>query len=441
MKEIAKIARRAVPFFLLCAFAVLFITPASAFLFGFGGGDETAVSAFSKNAVSNEAITFEAGDFAAKPAVDSIIITSLPDSETGVLKFASQDVQTGYVVSMSAIEGLKFYPSAADETTTSFTFLPISGGVTGTDPVTVTLHLLTKENSAPVARNLELKTYKNIAVTGSFSAIDPDGDTLTYQIVEKPARGEVILADDGTAAFVYKPYENKTGKDSFTYTAVDSVGNVSESAIVNIKIDKARTSVTYSDMEDNPAHAAAIRLAEMEVFTGEALGDQYFFHPDTQVTRGSFVVMALTAAGITDLSQVSATGFADDGTIPSWMRPYVATALKSGIIKGVFDDEGEIAFSADAPITFAEAAVILNRAMGFTDVTPAAVYTDEAMIPAWAYQAAYNLESTGVIIADRTGSLNLTRLVTRGDAAEMITAALDVVEARETSGGLLSWFK
>lgn len=440
MKEIVRIARRATPFLLIGAMAILFVTPASAFLFG-KSGSETAVSAFSKNAVTNNAITFEAEDFAAKPALDSIIITSLPDSAAGVLKFGSQDVQTGYVVSMSAISGLKFYPSASGEVSTSFSFLPVSGGVTGTEAVTVTLHLLTKENSAPIARNLELRTYKNIAVTGSFSAMDPDGDTMTFQITEKPARGEVILAEDGSAAFIYKPYENKTGKDSFTYTAIDSVGNVSEPATVFVKIEKARTSVTYSDMEDSPSHAAAIRLAEMEVFTGEALGDRYFFRPETQVTRGGFVVMALTAAGITDLSQVSATGFADDGSIPSWMRPYVATALKTGIIKGVFDEEGMIAFSADRPITFAEAAVILNRAMGFSDVTPAASYTDESSIPAWAYQAAHNLEESGIISPDLTGSLHLTRLVTRGDAAEMIAAALDVVEARESTGGLLGWFK
>ena len=37
----------------------------------------------------------------------------------------------------------------------------------------------------------------------------------------------VTVAEDGSSQFVYTPYENKTGKDSFTYVAVDPAGNVS----------------------------------------------------------------------------------------------------------------------------------------------------------------------------------------------------------------------
>ena len=48
------------------------------------------------------------------------------------------------------------------------------------------------------------------------------------------------------------PYENKTGKDSFTYVAVDPAGNVSPEAKVSIQIEKPDTKVTYADMEGNP---------------------------------------------------------------------------------------------------------------------------------------------------------------------------------------------
>ena len=34
------------------------------------------------------------------------------------------------------------------------------------------------------------------------------------------------MPEDGSSEFVYTPYENKTGKDSFTYVAVDAVGKL-----------------------------------------------------------------------------------------------------------------------------------------------------------------------------------------------------------------------
>ena len=70
------------------------------------------------------------------------------------------------------------------------------------------------------------------------------------------------MPEDGSSEFVYTPYENKTGKDSFTYVAVDAVGNSSDPATVKIKIEKPNTKVTYADMDGDPAHKAAIRLAE-----------------------------------------------------------------------------------------------------------------------------------------------------------------------------------
>lgn len=143
------------------------------------------------------------------------------------------------------------------------------------------------------AENLELTTYKNVAVTAQFSAVDPEGDLLTYHILNKPARGAVTMPEDGSSEFVYTPYENKTGKDSFTYVAVDAVGNSSDPATVKIKIEKPNTKVTYADMDGDPAHKAAIRLAEEGIFVGECMGGAYFFQPDTAVTRGEFVAMAM----------------------------------------------------------------------------------------------------------------------------------------------------
>ena len=79
--------------------------------------------------------------------------------------------------------------------------------------MTIALHLLRENNQAPIAENMSLSTYKNVPVTGYFQAVDAEGDPLTFQITDTPARGSVAAAEDGTTRFTYTPYENKTGKD------------------------------------------------------------------------------------------------------------------------------------------------------------------------------------------------------------------------------------
>ncbi|MEG2098203.1 MAG: Ig-like domain-containing protein, partial [Pseudoflavonifractor sp.] len=302
---------------------------------------------------------------------------------------------------------------------------------------TVRLHLLTAQSSAPIAENLALSTYRNVAITGQFAATDLEGDLLTFQLVSKPARGAVTLLEDGSARFVYTPYENKTGKDTFTYVAVDAVGNTSAPATVKLAIEKANTKVTYADMDGVPAHRAAIRLAEEGVYVGACMGEQYFFQPEAPVTRSAFVAMAMNACNVEALEGVQHTGFADDLSIPTWAKPYLSSALKSGLVQGAQDACGQVIFNPAAPISRAEASVLLNRLLRVTDVSAPILYPDAASAPVWAYQSAVNLASCGVLVPDCTGALALDNTLTHADAAELLCAALDVLDSRDSGG----WFK
>ena len=42
---------------------------------------------------------------------------------------------------------------------------------------------------------MELSTYKNVAITGYFDAVDSEGDALSFQLTSTPARGAVELAE------------------------------------------------------------------------------------------------------------------------------------------------------------------------------------------------------------------------------------------------------
>ena len=287
------------------------------------------------------------------------------------------------------------------------------------------------ENAAPIAENLTLKTYKGVAISSRFAAVDPEGDLVTFQIVDSPARGQITLDENDPTAFWYTPYEGKKGKDSFTYVAIDTNGNTSKPATVKITIEKQKTAVTYSDLNGSTAHYAALRLAEAGVYTGRKVGELYCFDPDETFTREEFLTIAMTAADASPLSNVSLTGFYDDRNISAWAKGYVSAALLQGTVQGSPNEAGQIVFNAGDSVTCAQATVIIDRLLAMGDVSSSTAFSVETA-PAWAYQSAVNMEAVSVL----PSSANLSHALTRAEAAEMLSAMLDVLENRKTG----SWF-
>jgi len=273
-------------------------------------------------------------------------------------------------------------------------------------------------DGAPVAENLELSTYRAVAVGGRLSASDSDGSIVSFEITTPPGKGSVELGPDGS--FIYTPEAGKKGKDYFGYKAVDNEGNYSSEATVIIRIQKQKTRTTYSDMDSHPSAWAAVMLAEEGIFTGQCLAGEYVFAPDTQVSRAEFLAMCMKAADTELLRDVSSTGFADDEATQAWARPYIGTALSLGIIEG-YSSEGEgIVFSPDEPVSALEAAVMLDCVMDMSDAI-AVWHSFEESVPAWAVQSVANLSARGVLPYGMKLSADS---LTRAQAAEMICRAM-----------------
>lgn len=311
--------------------------------------------------------------------------------------------------------------------------------VTALLTVTPTLALFGKKAAAavpaagaPIARELEIRTYRNIPYHAEFLSSDSEGEDVTYTVETEPKHGSVAV--DG-ASFVYTPDKNRTGTDSFTYVATDSGGNASAPANVSVTIGKIKSGVTYADTGDSSAAAAAQALAETGVFTGARIGDEYFFEPDRTVSRSEFLAMTMQAAGMS-ADAVTMTGFCDDEAIPTWAKSYAAAGLSDGVIQGSETAEG-VAFRGSDEITYNEAASILNRVLRVNDVDLATWYADRAAVPSWAAQAVGNMESVSVMAAGSFGSSALNNSVTRADAAQMLCAAQTLMAGEES--GIFDW--
>lgn len=235
------------------------------------------------------------------------------------------------------------------------------------------------EGTAPIAENLELKTYRHISVGGKLTAYDPDGGEILFQITTPPTKGDIQLEADGS--FVYSPYYNKKGRDYFGYKAQDAEGNLSQEATVLIRIEKQKTPVWYEDMQGRQGEYAAISLAEREYFVGECIGGHYCFQPDKPMTRGEFLSVCMLAARKPLLQGVMRSGCADDASLPEWMKEVVASASLQGL-------SHMESFQSGQPIDSSEAVVILNTILNLYPETKSG---EDAVL-----RACMNLQAVGV---------------------------------------------
>lgn len=113
--------------------------------------------------------------------------------------------------------------------TDSFIYTTSDGnGGTATAAVSIIVNPI---NDAPVATNQNVATNKNTTVEITLTAVDVEGDDLTYSIIDSPEHGQL----SGTPPnLTYTPDTDFNGPDSLTFTANDGTtqGNTATAAIM-----------------------------------------------------------------------------------------------------------------------------------------------------------------------------------------------------------------
>lgn len=363
---------------------------------------------------------FTSDDFVGEEKLMGICITSLPDPQTGTVFLGSRVIRAGDILTAGQLEQMTFSPLRTDyDKDAVVTYLPIYENRVDTGATTV-ISIRGKQDKAPVAQDFSLETYKNLANQGQLKVSDPEGQTLTYSLLRKPKRGEVSLNTDGT--FTYTPKKNKVGVDSFTYTATDPAGNVSREATVTIQILKPTDSKQYTDTMGLDCRFAAEWLRNTGLFAGEKLGDEVCFRPETIVNRGDFLAMLVEVLNI-PLEDNSYDAIPAD--TPYWLRPYLAAAIRSGLVSDLPKTETG-SFNAADPITGAEVAVMLQNALdlSISQATLEAVETADITkeeVPAWA-------ASSLTAMADNGIALGAEDTLNRGQVATLLYQVSQMAE-------------
>ena len=351
---------------------------------------------------------FSGADF--QEEVVGICVTDLPDPSAGTVLLGTRVVRPGDILTAEQLSMLTFSPLwTQEDRSATVSYLPIfENRVAGEATTTISIH--GKQDKAPIAEDSAMETYKNLENGGKLKVSDPEGQKLTFTVTRQPKRGDLELREDGT--FTYTPKKNKVGVDSFTYTATDPAGNVSREATVTIQISKPTDAAMYTDTAGTDCQFTAEWLKNTGIFAGEQVGNDCCFNPDRTVTRGEFLVMTMKALGLAGDENAESTGFEDQ--CPGWLKPYLAAAQRSGLVRGYATETGA-EFRANDPITGAEAASMVSLALDL----PSAVISEDRELPVWAATALATVNDSGIAFSN-------TDTVTRAQAANALYQAVQV---------------
>lgn len=345
-----------------------------------------------------------------------VMITEVPDSAKGTVKLGDRIIRSGDFLTAQQVSNMIFYANSETNQDVQICYLPIYGNHVEQEAV-VTVSIMKRENQAPVVADSTFETYKNLENKGTLNAKDPEGESMTFKLVSEPRRGNVVLHEDGT--FTYTPKKNKVGKDSFTFTATDVHGAVSQEHTVKIEILKPLQANLYRDVQTGQFEA--MWMANTGLYTGSQVAGENCFGPEDQVSRGDFLAMTMKLLEVPVDEVVTTSGFSDEADAAVWIRPYLATAMRIGIVQGS-EEDGRTVFRPNDAITGAEAAMILDQLLDLPTVDSAG--TDA---PVWAEQAVMAMSGVGITMDEPSAPL------TRLDTAKLLYAASKL---KEQSAGL-----
>jgi hypothetical protein len=182
-------------------------------------------------------------------------------------------------------------------------------------------------------------------------------------------------------------------------------------AITNRDLPKLEDIIDHADEEP------ILKLVSLKVVAGYGNG---LFGPEDSVTREQFAKLLLLAAGIAP-DPTAPLAFADTAEIAEWARPYVATATREELIKGV----GENRFDPKGKVTRAQVLTMVARKLGVRAGAGVTPFEDDAAIPSWAREEVKTLAELEIVTTDDFTKLEPGKPATRALCARFLARLVD----------------
>ncbi len=313
----------------------------------------------------------------------------------------------------SGLASLTFSTSILSAAFDTETLMTIAKETTGD----VSFHLSKGDSSgmSPAAQRLVGdRPVFDLAVTGGDRTISQFGGGVTISVPYTPKAGEdtdavviyYLSGAGGPAVVAESRYIPGTGTVRFrtNHFSVYGVGY---------------NPVSFADVTGQAWYGKAVGfIAAREITSGTGDG---LFSPDAVLTRGSFLVMAMRAYGITPANP-SSDNFSDAGN--TYYTGYLAAAKQLGIAQGV--DSGR--FDPEREITRQEMFTLLKNVLGTVHRLPdgkvgsgetLSGFADHGEIEPWAKEAVALMAENG-LIRGSGGRLRPADPATRAEMAQLL---------------------
>lgn len=257
---------------------------------------------------------------------------------------------------------------------------------------------------------------------------DADSNEICRNLSAELTKGKIESFDDFIKAFnelLGNPEneDDSTGKTSGGrggYSggtgSVGALHGLTGTAVSKIEQSANEQNAMYSDIDSVEWAVESIAaLSEMGVLSGKGDGK---FYPNDNVTRAEFAKIIALAFNLYD--EEAQCSF-DDVSESAWYYGYVASAYKNNIING-YDG----VYAPENNITREDAAVIIGRVLGVTEVSEAEKFIDDSNIADYAKTAVYFLRECGVINGVSETEFAPKAMMSRAQAAKIIYGALNL---------------
>ncbi len=258
---------------------------------------------------------------------DYITVNTLP--ENGNLLCNGKSVLKGQTIPASDLNYLKYVPNGDS----AYGFFGFNGDNMTNQANEIFCEIVFKsgENSPPVVADGVLQTVEGISCGGKLSITEPNGDSYTVNIITYPSDGFLDMDEAGN--FIYTPHEGFSGGDKIVYTVTDCFGSVSSAATHKILVEENTSGIVFADMEENEAHLYAHRMCEKNVMVYRSEDGNYYFDPETPVSKMDFLVMLMCVTGLDkDITAVADSIIDDDTGLSSGLKGYLSAAYDMGLL-------------------------------------------------------------------------------------------------------------
>ncbi len=280
------------------------------------------------------------------------------------------------------------------------------GGVT--TPTGVSIHV-----SPTSVQQGQSVTYTATVTAGPGAVGTPTG-SVAFTAGSTSLCSASLTGSGGTATGSCTALTAPVGTDTVTGTYSGDSSFAASTGRATLTVTAAVKPTAFTDVPQGYWAYQAIEALSAKGIVGGFPGGT--FRPDMAVTRSQFVKMLVLALNLTPGS--GKTDFADVRQ-GSWFAPYVAAAVKAGIVQGLTSTR----FAPGETITREQMAVLIARAFKL-DKTQSLHFSDGKRIGAWALQAVEEAVAAGYMSGFPNGTFKPLGKTTRAQAVKVLFTAL-----------------